>query len=69
MTEVSLFAAVIWTVAFSFAVGGIYRNTKATKENTRKQLEFLDYIAGLLEDEFGKGKKKSLSNDHGKSSN
>lgn len=67
--ELFVLYAIFMVTVISLTLGGILRNTKATKENSRKQLEFLDYIAGLLEDEFGKGKKKPLSNDQGKSTN
>ncbi len=61
--------AVLLMMAMSIGVGTIAKNTTATKEYSRKQLEFLDYISGLLEDEFGKGKKKTQAEDRDNSGN
>lgn len=66
--ELFVLYAIFMVTVISLTLGAIFRNTKATKENSRKQLEFLDYIARLLEEEFGKN-KKNLAEDKNKSSN
>ena len=67
--ELLPWVAFIWMMGITIGITQIANNTAATKENSRKQLEFLDYIAELLEDELSEGKKKPLSNDQDKSTN
>lgn len=67
--ELLPWVAFIWMMGITIGITQIANNTAATKENSRKQLEFLDYIAELLGDEFSEGKKRPLSNDQDKSTN